>query len=368
MQRRKIKTMARDVFIFNPGPAALPEVVLDSTSKAVKDFAGTKMSIMEVSHRSKEFDSLINDTSVILRRLMGIPDNYKILYLQGGASLQFAMVPINLLGPGKVADYIDTGRWSANAIKEAQKIGKVNIAASTKEENYTRIPALSEIKLTPDACYCHITSNNTVHGTQWKSFPDTGSVPLVADMSSDILSRRINVSDFGIIYAGAQKNMGPAGVTVVIIRDDLAGMAPDNTPTMLNYATHAGKNSMFNTPPVIAVYVVHEVLKWIEDMGGIEKIEEINDKKASAIYDVIDSSDFYRGTVDKDSRSKMNITLRLPSEDLEKEFVSRATEAGFLGLKGHRSVGGIRVSLYNAVPLEAAERLAEFMTAFQMEH
>ncbi len=360
--------MARDVFIFNPGPAALPEAVLESTAKAVKNFAGTKMSIMEVSHRSKEFDSLINDTSAILRRLMDIPDNYKILYLQGGASLQFAMVPINLLGPGKVADYIDTGRWSANAIKEAQKIGNVNIAASSKDVNYTRIPSPEEINLTPGASYCHITSNNTVNGTQWQTFPDTGPVPLVADMSSDILSKKINVSDFGIIYAGAQKNMGPAGVTVVIIRDDLTGMAPDDTPTMFNYATHAGKNSMFNTPPVIAVYVVHEVLKWIEEMGGIEKIEEINNKKASIIYDVVDSTDFYRGTVDKDSRSRMNITLRLPSEDLEKEFVSKAAEAGFLGLKGHRSVGGIRVSLYNAVPLEAAERLAEFMVSFQKEH
>jgi len=360
--------MKRNVYIFNPGPAILPETVLESTSKAVLNFAGTNISIMEISHRSKEFDGLTNDTAERLRRIMDIPDNYKILFLQGGASLQFAMVPINLLAPDKVADYIDTGRWSSNAIKEAKKIGKVNIAASSKDQNYTRIPSPSEIKLSVDAVYCHITSNNTIYGTQWQTFPDTGASPLVADMSSDILSRKIKVSDFGIIYAGAQKNMGPSGVTVVIIRQALANKAPEDTPTMLNYSTHVEKNSMFNTPPVLAIFAVHEVLKWIEDQGGIEKIEETNNKKASAIYEILDSSDFYRGTVEPASRSKMNIPFRLPSEELEQEFLSNATNQGFVGLKGHRSVGGIRASMYNALPLEGAERLAEFMLDFKKKH
>jgi len=357
--------MARNIFIFNPGPAVLPESVLISTSNSVVNFADTGMSIMEVSHRAKEFDDLLNDTIERLRKVMDIPDNYKILFLQGGASTQFAMVPINLLTPGKVADYIDTGSWSSKAIKEAKKIGTVNIAASSKDQNYTRIPDQSELSLTPEAAYCHITSNNTIYGTQWQSFPQTKGVPLVADMSSDILSRKINVSDFGIIYAGAQKNMGPSGVTIVIIREDLVGLAPENTLTMLNYVTQADKNSLFNTPPVTAIFVVHEVIKWIEDQGGISEIENMNNKKAALIYEIIDNSDFYRGTVEKGSRSKMNIPFRLPSEDLEKEFIAQAAQKNLIGLKGHRSVGGIRASIYNALPLEGAQKLAEFMVDFQ---
>ena len=357
--------MARDIFIFNPGPAVLPESVLLSTSKSVVNFADTGMSIMEVSHRAKAFDDLLNDTIGRLHEVMEIPDNYKILFLQGGASTQFAMVPINLLTAGKVADYIDTGSWSSKAIKEAKKIGNVNIAASSKNQNYTRIPGQSELSLTPEAVYCHITSNNTIYGTQWQSFPQTKGVPLVADMSSDILSRKIDVTDFGIIYAGAQKNMGPSGVTVVIIREDLVGLAPENTLTMLNYVTQADKNSLFNTPPVTAIFVVHEVIKWIEDQGGISEIENMNNKKAALIYEIIDNSDFYRGTVEKGSRSKMNIPFRLPSEDLEKEFIAQAAQKNLIGLKGHRSVGGIRASIYNALPLEGAQKLAEFMVDFQ---
>ncbi|MGD0822752.1 MAG: 3-phosphoserine/phosphohydroxythreonine transaminase [Desulfomonilia bacterium] len=355
----------RNVFIFNPGPSVLPEPVLESTSKAVLNFAGTGMSIMEVSHRSKQFDALLIETVDLLKKAMQIPDNYKILFLQGGASLQFAMIPINLLSAGKVADYIDTGYFATRAIKEAKLLGKVNIAASTKDISYTRLPNADEIKLTKDAAYCHVTSNNTIYGTQWQTFPNTGDVPLVADMSSDILSRKVDVSKFGLIYAGAQKNMGPAGVTCVIIREDLVGKAPENTPSMLNYKPHVENNSCYNTCPVTAIFVVHEVLKWLEGMGGVTEIEKINNKKAGLIYDVIDKGTFYKGNVEKGSRSKMNIPFRLPNEELETEFLAQASKKGFIGLKGHRAVGGIRVSMYNALPLEGAQKLADFMKEFE---
>lgn len=355
----------RNVFIFNPGPSVLPEPVLESTSRAVLNFSGTGMSIMEVSHRSKQFDALLVETVDLLRKVMEIPDNYKILFLQGGASLQFAMIPINLLTAGKVADYVDTGYFATRAIKEAKLIGTVNVAASTKEKGYTRIPAASELKLTGDAAYCHITSNNTIYGTQWQTFPDTGNVPLVADMSSDILSRKIDVSRFGIIYAGAQKNMGPAGVTCVIIREDLVGRAPENTPSMLNYKPHVENNSCYNTCPVTAIFVVHEVLTWLSDMGGIAEMEKINNAKAKLIYDILDSSTFYKAPVEKGSRSKMNIPFKLPSEELDNEFVAAASKKGLVGLKGHRAVGGIRASMYNALPLEAAQKLADFMREFE---
>jgi phosphoserine aminotransferase len=358
--------MTRDIIIFNPGPAMLPEPVLESTSKAVLNFANTGMSIMEISHRAKEFDALLADTEKKLHSVMGIPDTYKVLFLQGGATLQFAMVPINLLPAGKVADYVDTGYFASRAIKEAKLVGKVNVAASTKEINYTRLPALNELKLTKDAAYCHITSNNTIYGTQWQTFPETGDVPLVADMSSDIMSRKIDVSKFGLIYAGAQKNMGPAGVTCVIIRKDLVGKAPANTPSMLDYKPHVENNSSYNTCPVTSIFVVHEVLKWIEDQGGVAKIEATNNEKARLIYDVIDSnSDYYKGHAEKGSRSKMNLTFRLPSEALEEKFASEASKKGLKGLKGHRSIGGIRASMYNAVPLSGAQRLADFMKEFK---
>ena len=279
--------------------------------------------------------------------------------------MQFSMVPINLLPAGKVADYIDTGYFASRAIKEAKLIGKVNVAASTKEINYTRLPAANEIKLTKDAAYCHITSNNTIYGTQWQTFPETGGVPLIADMSSDILSRKIDVSKFGVIYAGAQKNMGPAGVTCVIIRKDLVGKAPANTPSMLDYKLHVENNSSYNTCPVTSIFVVHEVMKWIEDQGGVAKIEEINNEKAKLIYDILDSGDYYKGHAEKGSRSKMNLTFRLPSEALEEKFASEASKRGLKGLKGHRSVGGIRASMYNAVPLAGAQKLAEFMKEFK---
>jgi phosphoserine aminotransferase len=296
---------------------------------------------------------------------MEIPDNYKILFLQGGASMQFAMIPMNLLVAGKVADYVDTGYFATRAIKEAKLIGKVNVAASTKDLNYTRLPNTDELKLTKDAAYCHITSNNTIYGTQWQSFPDTGDVPLVADMSSDIMSRKVDVSRFGIIYAGAQKNMGPAGVTCVIIREDLVGRAPENTPTMLNYKPHVENNSCYNTCPVTAIFVVHEVLRWLLDNGGVAEMEKVNNAKAKLIYDILDSSSFYKGSVDKGSRSKMNIPFKLPTEELDNEFVSAASKKGFIGLKGHRAVGGIRASMYNALPLEGVQKLADFMKEFE---
>jgi phosphoserine aminotransferase len=358
----------RDVFNFNPGPAVLPEPVVESTSRAVLNFANTGMSIMEVSHRSKEFDALLKETEALVAEVMGLPESYKVLFLQGGASLQFSMVPMNLLKEGMTADYIDTGSWSSKAIKEAVKVGKVNVAASSKADKYTRIPAASELKLTPDAVYCHITSNNTIYGTQWQSFPDTGKVPLVADMSSDILSRTFDVSRFGIVYAGAQKNMGPAGVTVVVIRKDLAENAPENLPTMLKYSTHVESNSTFNTCPVLAIFVLHEVMKWLRDMGGVKEMEKINDRKAAIIYDVLDNSSFYRGTVQKDSRSRMNIPFRLPTEELEAEFLSQANKNNLKGLKGHRSVGGMRASIYNAMPMEGVQKLADFMADFEKAH
>ncbi len=359
----------RSVFNFNPGPAILPEPVLESTSKAVLNFANTGMSIMEVSHRSKEFDALLVETESLLTEIMGIPENYKVLFLQGGASQQFAMIPINLLADGKTADYIDTGNFSKNAIKEAVKIGKVNIAASTKDDAYTRVPEQSELKLTPDAAYLHITSNNTIEGSQWKTFPVAGNVPLVADMSSDILSKPIDVSKFGIIYAGAQKNMGPAGVTIVIIRKDLADLCPDSVSNILQYTTHIKNNSCFNTCPVTAIFVVHEVMRWLKDMGGLKEIEKINEKKAAIVYDALDNSGgFYKGTVQKAYRSLMNVTFRLPSEELESEFVSQAGKKNLKGLKGHRSVGGIRASIYNAFPIEGVQALVDFMAEFRKSH
>jgi phosphoserine aminotransferase len=356
----------RNVFNFNPGPAVLPEPVLESTSKAILNFANTGMSIMEVSHRSKDFDALLIETEALLTEILSIPENYKVLFLQGGASLQFAQIPMNLLPSDKTADYIDTGNFSQNAIKEAVKLGKVNISYSGKGESYTRIPEQSELKLTPDAAYCHITSNATIEGAQFKTFPETGKVPLIADMSSDILSMPLDVSKFGLIYAGAQKNMGPAGVTVVIIRKDLADLCPDNVASILKYSTQIKNNSCYNTCPVTAIFVVHEVLKWLKDMGGLKEMEKINKKKAAMVYDALDSSDgFYKGGVQKASRSLMNVTFRLPSEELEEAFVSQAGKKNLKGLKGHRSVGGIRASIYNAFPIEGVQILTDFMADFQ---
>ncbi len=352
------------IYNFNPGPAALPLPVLEEAQKDLLNYKGEGISVLEMSHRSKTFDGIIKDAEHLLKEVMEIPDNYKVLFMQGGATLQFAAVPLNLIGEGQFAEYVNTGAWSKKAIQEAQKLGKqVNVVASSEDENFAYIP--KDIKVSPDAAYLHVTSNNTIFGTEFHQFPDTGNVPLIADMSSDIACRKVDVSKFALIYAGAQKNMGPAGVTIVIIREDLLEKSPDNIPTMTSYKIIGGKDSLYNTPPTFSVYLVKLVLEWMKAQGGLEKIEQVNRQKAKLIYDILDESSFYRGTARPDSRSLMNVTFRLPSEELEKKFVEEALANGMLGLKGHRSVGGIRASIYNAVPLEAVEKLVDFMKKFE---
>lgn len=349
---------------FNAGPAALPVWVLEEAQKTWMNFNNTGMSIMELSHRSKEYEAVHNEAKALLTSLLSIPEDYEILFLQGGASLQFTMVPMNLLTENKVGYYALTGVWSEKALKEAAKIGETGIVASSKEANHTFIPEASEIEVPDDAAYLHITSNNTIYGTQWSTFPTELNVPLIADMSSDILSTPLDISNFDIIYAGAQKNLGPSGVTVVIIKKELIKSNP-SLPTMLSYETHASNNSLFNTPPTLAIYLLSLVLKWVKDNGGIKGIAEINQEKAKLLYDVIDSSDgFYKGHAEKNSRSLMNVTFTLPTDQLTKDFLHQAQEAGFVGLSGHRSVGGCRASIYNAVPKEHVLALAEFMEAF----
>ncbi len=359
--------MKERIYNFNPGPAALPLSVLEEVQRDLLNYKGEGLSVMEMSHRSKSFDAIIKGAEELAREVMGIPPGYKVLFFQGGATLQFAAVPLNLIGADGHADYINTGSWAKKAIQEAKKLGKnVDVIATSEDDNYAHIPG--GFTVTPDASYLHITSNNTIAGTQWAEFPETGDVPLVCDMSSDINCRKIDVGKFGLIYAGAQKNMGPSGVTIVIIREDLMEKSPDNIPTMTSYKIIGGKESLYNTPPTFAIYVVKLVLEWVKNQGGVENIEKINRQKAGMIYDILDSDDFYRGTVKKESRSLMNITFRLPSEELEKQFISEALENGMLGLKGHRSVGGIRVSAYNAVPLVALETLAGFMKNFSAKN
>lgn len=355
-------------FNFNAGPSALPLEVLQKAQAELVDFKGTGMSVMELSHRSATFETVHNEAIARLRKLFEIPENYEVLFLQGGASLQFTMIPMNFLADGQKASYIQTGAWSEKAFKEAKFFGTPVEAASTKENNYKNIPALSDITVDEDAAYVHLTSNNTIFGTQWKTFPTT-SVPLIADMSSDILSKKVDVSKFAMIYAGAQKNLGPSGVTVVIARKDLLETANTNIPTMLQYATHVKNNSLYNTPPTFGIYMLGEVLKWVEEQGGLEVIEKRNEEKAKYIYDTIDNSNgFYYGHATEDSRSLMNITFRVADEELEKKFLAEAKEAGFVGLNGHRSVGGCRASAYNAVPVEACKALADFMVKFQQDN
>ncbi|MBW2565925.1 MAG: 3-phosphoserine/phosphohydroxythreonine transaminase [Deltaproteobacteria bacterium] len=349
---------------FNAGPAAHPLPVLKEIQAEFLNFKDSGMSIMELSHRSTWFEGVIQNAKERVRRLLELDDNFHVVFIQGGASLQFCMVPMNLLPDGRSADYVNTGTWATKAIRECMIQGKAaKIVASSEDKGFSYVPG--EISFSPDAAYAHITSNNTIKGTQWASFPDTGGVPLVCDMSSDIMSRPFDVSPFGLIYAGAQKNLGPAGATLVIIRDDMLERAPENLPTMLKYTTYTGHNSMFNTPPCFAVYTVQLVLKWLEEtIGGLDKMEQINREKASLLYRTIDESGFYRGTADKGSRSMMNVTFRLPAEDQEKQFVQQALEHGLSGLKGHRSVGGCRASIYNATSLEAVKVLVDFMGEF----
>ncbi|MCG6908988.1 MAG: 3-phosphoserine/phosphohydroxythreonine transaminase [Deltaproteobacteria bacterium] len=353
------------IYNFNAGPAALPLSVLEEIRDAFLDFKGSGMSITEVSHRSKWFDEVINDAVERLKRILNLDDRFTVLFLQGGASMQFCMIPMNFLAAGGHADYVNTGTWSTKAIKEARIQGKkVDVVASSEDKNFSYIP--ENITFSEGAVYTHITSNNTIKGTQWAAFPDTGGTPLIADMSSDILSRPFDADKFGLFYAGAQKNMGPAGVCVAVIRDDFLSMVPEGIPTMLKYSTFAAKNSMFNTPPCFAVYTVQLVLKWLEeDIGGLEKMAARNRRKAEMLYGLIDASDFYRGTAARNSRSMMNVTFRLPTEDLEKAFVQDALDNGLGGLKGHRSVGGCRASIYNPTPMAAVEALCDFMKTFE---
>jgi phosphoserine aminotransferase len=362
-----VKTIHR-VHNFSAGPAMLPLVVLEEVQRDMVALPGVGMSILEISHRSKVFEAVLAQAEADLRSLANIPSTHKVLFLQGGASLQFSMVPMNLLTEGATADYIDTGSWAEKAVKEAKKVGAVHVAATTKADQYTRIPRASELALTPGAAYVHMTSNNTIEGTQFHALPDVGAAPLVSDTSSEMFCRPIDVARHALIYAGAQKNIGPAGLTLVIIREDLVERSAARKavlPTMMNYAVHAGNDSLYNTPPVFAIYVLGLVMKWLLAQGGLGAIGAANERKAAALYAEIDRTGFYRGTAQKPDRSLMNVTFRLPTEELESAFVSEAEAAGLDGLKGHRSVGGIRASIYNAFPAEGVTALVEFMRQFE---
>jgi phosphoserine aminotransferase len=353
------------VFNFSAGPAVLPVPVLEQAQRDLVSLPGVGMSILEVSHRSKVFEDVLARAVADIRELAKVPPNYRVLFLQGGASLQFTMVPMNLLAEGTTADYLVTGAWASKAADEARKIGKVHVAATTKAEQFTRIPRSEEIVLTPGAAYVHMTSNNTIYGTEWKDLPDVGDAPLVNDTSSDMFSRPIDVARHALIYAGAQKNMGPAGVTLVIIREDLLARSAAALPVMLSYAIHAEHGSLYNTPPVFAIYMLGLVTRWLIGHGGLEAMAVVNERKAGKLYAEIDRTGFYRGTAQNDSRSLMNVTFRLPSEELEKQFVKDAEKAGLDGLKGHRSVGGIRASIYNAFPEAGIDALTSFMREFE---
>ena len=352
------------IYNFSAGPAVLPEAVLEEAQRDLMALPGVGMSVMEISHRSPAFDTIIQGAEADMRALGGIPDTYKVLFLQGGASLQFSMVPMNLLTPGSTADYIVTGEWAKKALKEAKKVGATAVAASTEAEQFKRVPRQSELKLTSGAAYVHMTSNNTIFGTQSHEVPQVDA-PLVCDTSSDMYSRPIDVSKFGLIYAGAQKNLGPSGVTVVIVREDLLARSSDQLPSMLNLKLMAENGSLYNTPPVFGIYILRLVLKWMRSQGGLDAIGRLNERKAKLLYDELDRSDFWRPHAEPGSRSRMNITFRLPSEELEKTFVKESTAAGFDGLKGHRSVGGLRASIYNAFPEAGVAALVEFMREFE---
>jgi phosphoserine aminotransferase len=364
-------TTVHRIFNFSAGPAVMPVPVLEQIQRDLLGLPNVGMSILEVSHRSKVFEAIMAQAEADIRELAGIPSNYKVLFLQGGASLQFSMVPMNLLAAGQTADYIDTGSWADKAIKEARKVGSVNIVATSKGDSYSRIPKPSELKLTPGAAYVHMTANNTIEGTEFKAPPPVGDVPLVSDTSSDMFSRPIDVAQHALIYAGAQKNMGAAGVTLVIIREDLLQRSVEKKsalPTMLNYAVHAENGSLYNTPPAFAVYATGLVIRWLLDQGGLKAIASVNERKAAKLYAEIDRTGFYRGTAERDSRSLMNVTFRLASEELEKTFVKESTAAGLDGLKGHRAVGGMRASLYNAFPEQGVDALIAFMRDFEQKY
>lgn len=355
------------VYNFSAGPSMLPLPVLEKAQKELVNYADSGMSVMELSHRSGLFTEIIEEAEGLFRELLNIPEQYKVLFLQGGASQQFSMVPLNIM-KNKKAAYIHTGSWSKKAIKEAKKYGEVDVIASSEDKNFTYIPNLEDIELNQTYDYVHITTNNTIEGTAFTSFPDTGEIPLVADMSSNIMSEEIDVTKFGIIYAGAQKNIGPAGLTLVIIREDLIGGADESCPVMLDYKTHSDSGSLYNTPPTFAVYMARLVFEWAKELGGIPALEKINRKKANILYDYLDSSAFFTSPIKKDSRSLMNIPFVTGSDELDAAFIKEAKQAGLETLKGHRSVGGMRASIYNAMPIEGVEKLVEVMQAFEQKH
>jgi phosphoserine aminotransferase len=360
--------MTKRVFNFYAGPATLPLTILERAKEEFLDFSGTGMSVLEISHRSKEWGKAIADATDLARELMGIPTDYKVLWLGGGASTQFFMTPLNIQVLGKPMEYVNTGGWSTKAIKEAKHFGEVKVVASSEEEKFSYIP--QNVEFSEDIAFAHVTSNNTLYGTEWLYMPTVPKeVPLVCDMSSDLMARPINVKDYGVIYAGAQKNLGPAGVTLVIVREDLLDRVPERAPTMQKWKTHAEKDSMFNTPPVFPIYICKLSLEYLKEIGGVKEMEKRNVEKAKILYDVIDASDgFYNGHAREDSRSLMNVTFTMSSPELEQKCVERGTARGLIGLKGHRSVGGMRASIYNAMPLEGVKELAEYLKKFQAEN
>lgn len=360
--------MAR-VYNFSAGPSMLPESVLKTAAAEMLDYKGTGQSVMEMSHRSKEYGAIITEAEALLREIMNIPDNYKVLFLQGGASTQFAAIPLNFMNGSGKADYVITGQWAKKAAQEAARYGEVNIVASSADKTFSYIPKLDKSTFTPDADYFYICMNNTIYGTVYHELPETGDVPLIADISSCFLSEPLDVTKFGMLYGGAQKNVAPAGVTICIIREDLLGKARDITPTMLNYQIHADNGSMYNTPPCYTIYIMKLVLEWIKnEVGGLEKMKELNERKAKILYDFLDSSEMFKGTVVPEDRSLMNVPFVTGDTDLDAKFVAAAKEAGFINIKGHRTVGGMRASIYNAMPIEGVEKLVAFMKKFEEEN
>ncbi len=356
------------VYNFSAGPSMLPLEVLERAQKEMVEYGTSGMSVMEMSHRSKDYEAIINSAEALVRELMNVPDNYKVLFLQGGGSSQFAMIPLNLGNKNKKCDIVVTGQWAKKAAQEAEKYITVNRVASSADKTFSYIPKLDKSAFSKDADYFYICYNNTIYGTKFHELPDTGDVPLVADISSMAMSEVIDVSKFGLLFAGAQKNLGPAGVTLVIVREDLLGNAMDFTPTMFNYVTHAENGSMYNTPPTYSIYILKLVLEWIKEKGGIEKLQKLNEEKAAVLYDFLDSSKLFKGTVVPEDRSLMNIPFVTGNEELDAKFVKEAKEAGFVNLKGHRTVGGMRASIYNAMPKEGVEKLVEFMKKFEAEN
>ena len=352
------------IYNFSAGPSMMPLPVLEKAAAEMTNYGGSGMSVMEMSHRSKYYDDIINGAQDVLRRVYNIPDNYRILFMQGGATMQFSAVPLNLMVTGK-ADYAITGNFARNAYKEAKKFGDIHIAATSEADNFTWVPTPDQLDVRPDADYFYICANNTIYGTEWHYDPNTGDVPVVADMSSNILSKPVDISKYGLIYAGAQKNMGPAGMAVVIIREDLMGHYRENMPVLLDYQLMADKNSMYNTPPTYSIYMMKLVTEWVEQMGGLEAMAKNADIRSSMLYDYLDSTDFYKGAAQKASRSRMNVTFRTGDDDLDKKFIQESIDAGMTNLKGHRLVGGMRASIYNAMPIEGVEYLIDFMKKFE---